>query len=205
MIPNFQYQKVPGTEKYLKKTKTESQSKIPTSTIPDISTVDLVSFTGQIAVVYQASTNDCNDNDASINPGAPEECDGKDNDCDGQTDENNVCAEVAQRVGAGGYHSCAVKTDGSLWCWGNNEYGQLRDGTAWRNTPTYIMNLASGGGSAPYIVKIPGEFVEISDQRISEQGKFGCSSANFAYYFIYLIFPALILFALRKFKLKSNK
>jgi alpha-tubulin suppressor-like RCC1 family protein len=26
---------------------------------------------------------------------------------------------------AGGAHTCAVKTDNSVWCWGNNQYGQL--------------------------------------------------------------------------------
>jgi alpha-tubulin suppressor-like RCC1 family protein len=29
----------------------------------------------------------------------------------------------------GGYHSCARKHDGTLWCWGRNDYGQLGDGT----------------------------------------------------------------------------
>jgi alpha-tubulin suppressor-like RCC1 family protein len=30
---------------------------------------------------------------------------------------------------AGAYHSCVRKTDGSLWCWGRNDYGQVGDGT----------------------------------------------------------------------------
>jgi alpha-tubulin suppressor-like RCC1 family protein len=28
----------------------------------------------------------------------------------------------------GQYHTVALKTDGSLWAWGYNEYGQLGDG-----------------------------------------------------------------------------
>jgi alpha-tubulin suppressor-like RCC1 family protein len=26
---------------------------------------------------------------------------------------------------AGGAHTCVLRTDGSVWCWGNNQYGQL--------------------------------------------------------------------------------
>ena len=42
---------------------------------------------------------------------------------------------------AGAYHTCAIKTDGSLWCWGYNYYGQLGDGTNTdRDTPVQIMS-----------------------------------------------------------------
>jgi alpha-tubulin suppressor-like RCC1 family protein len=44
-------------------------------------------------------------------------------------------------VSLGGEHSCAVKIDGSLWCWGRNNYGQLGDGTYTnRNTPFQIIS-----------------------------------------------------------------
>ncbi|MFC1591583.1 putative metal-binding motif-containing protein [Thermodesulfobacteriota bacterium] len=39
---------------------------------------------------YATNTNDCNDNNASINPGATDICDTIDNNCNGQTDEDAV-------------------------------------------------------------------------------------------------------------------
>ena len=40
-------------------------------------------------------------------------------------------------VACGGFHTAALKTDGSLWTWGNNSHGQLGDGTAEsRSTPS---------------------------------------------------------------------
>ena len=37
-------------------------------------------------------------------------------------------------VGAGGRNTCATRTDGTLWCWGDNTYGQVGDGTTTRRT-----------------------------------------------------------------------
>jgi alpha-tubulin suppressor-like RCC1 family protein len=33
-----------------------------------------------------------------------------------------------KQISVGGQHTCAVKDDGSLWCWGRNAYGQLGTG-----------------------------------------------------------------------------
>ncbi|MBM4396336.1 MAG: fibronectin type III domain-containing protein, partial [Deltaproteobacteria bacterium] len=48
----------------------------------------------------------------------------------------NVASVVSQ---ASGYHSCAVQTDGSPWCWGDNSSGQLGDLTTTdRTIPTRV-------------------------------------------------------------------
>ena len=39
---------------------------------------------------YSADSSDCDDGDAAVNPGADEVCDGVDNDCDGDTDEDSA-------------------------------------------------------------------------------------------------------------------
>jgi alpha-tubulin suppressor-like RCC1 family protein len=42
---------------------------------------------------------------------------------------------------AGGNHTLALKTDGSLWAWGNNDSGQLGDGTITaRSTPVRVLD-----------------------------------------------------------------
>jgi alpha-tubulin suppressor-like RCC1 family protein len=50
-------------------------------------------------------------------------------------------------VTAGGSHTCAAKTDGSLWCWGNNQYGQLGTGDRQPSPrPVPVDTSGLGGG-----------------------------------------------------------
>ena len=48
-------------------------------------------------------------------------------------------------VSAGNAHTAAVKTDGTLWTWGRNGYGQLGDGTT---TDRSSPGTVAGGGSS---------------------------------------------------------
>jgi len=50
-------------------------------------------------------------------------------------------------VSAGGHHTCAVKTDGSLWCWGDNSYGQIGNGTLGGSVSEPVQVIPSGVSS----------------------------------------------------------
>ena len=52
-----------------------------------------------------------------------------------------VKALVFASVSAGGYHTCGVTTDGTTYCWGRNEDGQLGNPEAGHTTPAAV----SGG------------------------------------------------------------
>ncbi len=53
---------------------------------------------------------------------------------------------VALSTGTGSYHTCAIVSDGDLKCWGNNDDGQLGDGSKTdKNSAVSVVNL---GGPA---------------------------------------------------------
>ena len=61
-------------------------------------------------------------------------------------------AKVKPQIAAGGEHTIAIKSDGTLWAWGYNGAGQLGDGTYInKSSPVQIgtdykwVSIAAGG------------------------------------------------------------
>jgi len=56
-----------------------------------------------------------------------------------------------REISAGEYHTCGLKKDNRLWCWGLNRYGQIGDGTKWSRPKPINVNqqqwkqITSGG------------------------------------------------------------
>lgn len=58
-------------------------------------------------------------------------------------DENGVELTEVVSVKVGTYHRVALKSDGTVWAWGKNDYGQLGDGTNTQSfVPKKVKNLS---------------------------------------------------------------
>ncbi|HCH61379.1 MAG: hypothetical protein CL927_11025, partial [Deltaproteobacteria bacterium] len=105
----------------------------------DDSTGDL--FCDDPGTGYDATADDCDDNDASVNPGATEVCNDTDDDCDPTTgqagmaqfvDSSNAATDLQATFAAGTPSSLASwtsSTDGTLWMCEGTWYAQLEIAT----------------------------------------------------------------------------
>lgn len=61
--------------------------------------------------------------------------------------DGKACDARYTAVSAGQLHACALRTDGSIWCWGLNTSGQVGTGTA----DTFFVRPAAAGSAADYV------------------------------------------------------
>jgi alpha-tubulin suppressor-like RCC1 family protein len=82
----------------------------------------------------------------------------------------------ASRVAAGDHHVCALERDGTVWCWGGNDVGQLGLGdTVATVTPTQVPGLTgvvdlAAGGSVTCARRNTGELLCWGDDSVGELG-----------------------------------
>lgn len=58
---------------------------------------------------------------------------------------SSVANATPKQVSAGFQHTCAITGAGALYCWGDNTYGQLGDGTFTNNhSPVLVSGMSSG-------------------------------------------------------------
>jgi len=62
----------------------------------------------------------------------------------GQCADRPACTNPVTYLDVGSEHSCALRSDGAVYCWGQNDVGQLGDGTTTsRASPTKVVGLPS--------------------------------------------------------------
>src|SRR5215831_9619401 len=58
--------------------------------------------------------------------------------------EPPIGGTCSTQVAAGFEHTCHLRADATVWCWGRNDYGQLADNSAIdRDEPVQVANLTN--------------------------------------------------------------
>jgi len=54
--------------------------------------------------------------------------------------------DLTVQISAGAQHTCALETDGTVWCWGDDTYGQLGDNSSGtKNSPVKVHGIGNSG------------------------------------------------------------
>ena len=125
---------------------------------------------GEVAVVDEdgdgfAADDDCDDSDAAINPAATEVCDGLDNDCSGQTDEN-VCTDCTH---------VSYQDHTYQFCAGRNNWPDAQDQCAmWGYSLTTVDDGAEDQMLNEYITltEISSVWIGLNDLGEENEGNF---------------------------------
>jgi alpha-tubulin suppressor-like RCC1 family protein len=113
---------------------------------------------------------------------------GTDYNIDGFESNRNIPVQVGfesnwQSVSLGWYHTAAIKNDGTLWCWGGNEFGQVGDGTLIeRNLPVQIgtdnnWRSVASGQTYTLAIKTDGTLWAWGQNQVGQLGN-GTTSIN---------------------------
>ncbi|NCU42452.1 MAG: hypothetical protein EOM19_07100, partial [Candidatus Moranbacteria bacterium] len=87
--------------------------------------------------------------------------------------------EGISQVSAGNYHTCALKTDGTVFCWGRNDYEQLASDTSSNSlTPLQAMTYIPPSGYLTGIQQISGGLVFGNYCALKNDGTVFCWGRN---------------------------
>lgn len=81
----------------------------------------------------------------------------------------------ASAIGAGHDWACAIRTGGTVWCWGNNGSGQLGDNTTTQSSAA-VQVVKAAGGALDGVVAVQGG--ECSTCALDQGGEVWCWGCN---------------------------
>ena len=98
------------------------------------------------------------------------------------SDQTGLTGVIA--ISAGGWYSMALKSNGEVWAWGLNDYGQLGNGgTTNSSTPAQVSGLTdmtaiSAGGDCSMALKSNGKVWAWGDNYYGQLGNGGTTNSN---------------------------